>query len=478
MPGLFLTKSRHSTVFHFRRKVPSSLVATIGRSHLVASLQTADKQVAITRARCIAARTDQLFARLRDMDNEDFNPNITKYALTWEQDETGQKRAIAKDIQPGEGPEAAVATALFQAELDKLPPVQVLTAYAVPIPPKRAKATTPVLTEIWEQYKSEKISSLSWKDGEDTAKYDHWPHVRTLIQIIGDKPIGDVTAADINTFLSHVLNAPKGGEPRNRAKRLTRAGALLRWAKTKRFINDDFTELFKYPGRIKDNPYIAFDRNDLKALFESDQYRKNTFTTPSEYWLPLLGLHTGARLNELCQLTVTDIAEHDGVTTISILDDDENKRLKTTASRRIIPIHSNLIRCGLLDYVTTIAEGRIFPELPEDPARPGNFGAQASEWFTDYRRACGVGELKKRSNKAFHSFRSTLISALRKADVPGDRRRRLAGHEATDVHDKNYDGGDALTMFNFETLKADIEKAQFDIDFTPYSAPQPTHGRC
>ncbi|HRP25453.1 MAG TPA: site-specific integrase, partial [Promineifilum sp.] len=261
---------------------------------------------------------------------------------------------------------------------------------------------------------------------------------------------------------------PKGGSPRNRDKRLTRAGAVLRWAKKKRLINDDFAELFRYPGKIEQNSYAAFDACDLKALFESESYKNGTFKTPSEYWLPILALHTGARLNELCQLSVTDIGTHDGVETISILAREEGKRLKNKASERIIPIHSKLIELGFLDYVRTIKAGRLFPELPEDPARPGNFGAKATEQFTAYRRKCGVGALSGKGNKSIHSFRSTFISALRKAGVPKDRRTRLAGHEYDDTQDKTYHGGDVLTMFDFKTLKADIEQVRFEVEFTAF----------
>ncbi len=57
---------------------------------------------------------------------------------------------------------------------------------------------------------------------------------------------------------------------------------------------------------------------------------------------------------------------------------------------------------------------------------------------------------------------------MRLLDVPKDRRTRLAGHEYDDTQDRNYTGGDVLTMFSFKTLKADIESVSFDIQFHPY----------
>ena len=149
---------------------------------------------------------------------------------------------------------------------------------------------------------------------------------------------------------------------------------------------------------------------------------------------------------------------------------------------RIVPIHSKLIELGFIDYVATIKAGRIFPELPENKVRKGDFGKEPSRKFTDYRRRVGVGvgdgagyekindqgKWEGSSRKTFHSFRSTLISALRKANVPKDRRTRLAGHEYDDTQDTHYTGGDVLTMFDFRTLKADIETVAYGVGFSAY----------
>ncbi|MBS1191381.1 MAG: hypothetical protein H6R10_3173 [Rhodocyclaceae bacterium] len=399
------------------------------------------------------------------------------FVLSWEPFGEG-KRAVAHDVKPGEEASAAVAVATLQGHLDgsPLPPPQPANA------PTLQKTTGKKISDIWESYKAEKINlgqqrgvKGGWKDGEDTAKYDHWPHVRALIEFLGDQDIGHVTAEGIIAFQQEILTDPEGGLPRNRQKRLQRAGAVFRWAKARRLISDDFKEFFRYPGKIEDNPYLKFNNADLKALFESDEYKNHLFKKPSEYWLMVLALFTGARLNELCQLTVGDIGTHDGVETISILD-GELKRLKTTASRRIVPIHSKLIELGFLDFVATTKAGRIFPELPESPVKAGDFGREPSRKFTEYRRQVGVGEDRLNADgkwegdnrKVFHSFRSTLIAALRTANVPKDRRTRLAGHDYDDTQDKHYTGGDVLTMFDFKTLKADIECVKFDVDFTPY----------
>ena len=466
--GYYLSRSRHGTIYHFRRRVPDDLQPLVGKRFIVASLKTGDRRQATVRARAAASQTDTLFEELKQMVRRKRQPEpiTTDFGFKIDLSELGRPKSIVvTDATPADS--EAINSAIETA-LRNLPAPNHNRDNARPITQNPTIGGKSIM-ETWEDYKAEKIAAVNWKDGESTAKYDHFPHIRTFIKVVGDKKIAAIAADEIESFTTHVLNDPNGGSPGNRDKRLTRVAALFRWAKDKRRITDDFSALFRYPGRIAQNPYLAFDDADLKALFESAEYRNCTFDEPSKYWIPIIALHTGARLNEICQLTRSDIGEHDGIATISITDDnDGDKRLKNTASRRIVPIHSALIRCGFLDYVGKIKSGRLFPELPEDTKAPGSYKEKMSEYFTAYRRERGVGAKSGRSNKSFHSFRTTFISRLRLADVPPDRRRRIVGHEATDVHDGTYHGGDITTMFRMSTLQSDIEKVQYSIKLSPY----------
>lgn len=63
-----------------------------------------------------------------------------------------------------------------------------------------------------------------------------------------------------------------------------------------------------------------------------------------------MGLYTGARLNEICQLQFDDIQEEDGIKFISINEND-GKHVKTKAGIRKIPIHQELIKLGFWEFV-------------------------------------------------------------------------------------------------------------------------------
>ena len=127
------------------------------------------------------------------------------------------------------------------------------------------------------------------------------------------------------------------------------------------------------------------------------------------WWLPVLALWTGARLEELAQLHHDDLA-HDcnGIPYIRI-NDEGIKRTKTESSVRNVPVHPFLVSIGVLDLFKTgnARSKRIFPEL-KPAGRLEKFGDTYSTHFTDYRRACGLYE----KLRDFHSLRRSFITAL------------------------------------------------------------------
>jgi hypothetical protein len=61
MAGKFLMKSRHGTIYYFRRRVPEAARHAIGRQVFVRSLETSDRRLAVVRGRSLAAQTDSIF---------------------------------------------------------------------------------------------------------------------------------------------------------------------------------------------------------------------------------------------------------------------------------------------------------------------------------------------------------------------------------------------------------------------------------
>lgn len=140
------------------------------------------------------------------------------------------------------------------------------------------------------------------------------------------------------------------------------------------------------------------------------------------YWVPLLGIYTGARCSELCQLQVSDIDTTSSIPTIRISDDANGQRIKTAAGRRTIPVHSELIRLGFLSYVNSCKGPTLWPDLPR---RKGKAGGYFSQWFSALRQAIGSP-----ARFDFHSFRHTVRSTLTASQIPEPVIDRLLGHQS------------------------------------------------
>lgn len=152
-------------------------------------------------------------------------------------------------------------------------------------------------------------------------------------------------------------------------------------------------------------------------------------------WGALLGLYTGARLNEIAQLDYGDIGEEGGIWFINITDDgDNNKRVKASASRRKVPIHSELIRLGFLDWVTTKAkEPRLFMSFSYD--QKDGYGRNLGRWFNGPFLS---GMEMKEPGLVFHSLRYTMVERLAQADVPEPLYQDIVGHERQGVTQQVY----------------------------------------
>lgn len=170
---------------------------------------------------------------------------------------------------------------------------------------------------------------------------------------------------------------------------LIRVGVLFNWAEDQGYIDKNPLEgLTLGKKKRASDERQAFEKSDLIMLFESEEYSKG-FKHPYQYWLPIIGLHTGMRLEEICRLQGHNIKQIDGIDCFALGRDGEWDG-KTEAALRLIPIHPKLNELCLLDFVErirTTGKTRLFSEL--NPVN-GEYGAAASKWFSRYRKRCSI----------------------------------------------------------------------------------------
>ena len=175
------------------------------------------------------------------------------------------------------------------------------------------------------------------------------------------------------------------------------------------------------------NSYEVFTDDELRQIFEPRKYLLNC-NAADEFWVPLIGLYTGARLGEIVVLTPDSIAlDRDaGVFCMSVGTKNEN-------SKRSVPIPNALINLGFMDYVHFVQDlgaASLFPHRPINDTRADDPSKHMSRAFAEHLTDIGV----KAKGKVFHSFRHTLITRMHVNNVPVGDAELIVGHAAQDLH--------------------------------------------
>lgn len=232
----------------------------------------------------------------------------------------------------------------------------------VPTPVVAAKLPAPkqtpkTLRDVFER----------WKDsGDKPRKPDTIKAMdRALSQFEGQHP--KVTLEGITRDMGDAYRAWLRKEcktPKTARDRLTAIKSLLKYAHRdlKWVPHREWEGLdIKAPTTNKRRPWSD---TELVKLFGSEVHTAYRLPRDAKaghdaaYWVPLLGLFTGARLGELCQLTPADVQTVEGIPAITITDEGDGKTVKTDAGKRTIPLHPELIRLGFLNYAQRMRDQR------------------------------------------------------------------------------------------------------------------------
>ncbi|WP_404991287.1 phage integrase SAM-like domain-containing protein [Cupriavidus pauculus] len=269
-----------------------------------------------------------------------------------------------------------------------------------------------------------------WKESSD-LKPDSIRATERVLEAF-EKQTGNPTLTDITRDMGDAFRAwlrQQGGASKTQHDKLTALKTLLNYAaRDLEWIKKNPWEGLdiKHRTENKRKPWTA---DQVKAFFTLPLFTRYDLPTQQRagkdaaYWIPLLGLFTGARVGELCQLRVADVIAHsDGNAAISINDESEGSTVKTAAGIREIPAHSELVRLGFLAYVQDVrSQGKdsLWPALKLDTKPGRNF----SNWFGTYRAKASV------ALPDFHSFRHTVRSKMTAANIQPIVQDKITGHE-------------------------------------------------
>ncbi len=322
------------------------------------------------------------------------------------------------------------------------------------------------ITELCDEY----INDPAAQHRQGTLK-NYTVMFRALKEMLGeDTLIRDITRADCKKVRDLLMKLPSNATKKAPGKTLQEAvklgqkhgwqtlstksinnylgvlATLLNYAKSEGYIHDNPATGLKVKSKKKSKDRYPFDKEQLKTIFSAPLYTGckddgHGYNIPgpniikrTRFWIPLIALYSGMRLNEICQLETADFVQKNGVDVILVREDSENgdgsKQLKTDASVRFIPIHPELKKIGLLDYIAEIKKGghtHVWPDIKKD--NQGYYSDRFSKWFARFLEQSGA----KKSKTSFHSFRHNFRTNIGNAELAYDVAVSLGGWAAQGV---------------------------------------------
>lgn len=313
--------------------------------------------------------------------------------------------------------------------------------------------------------------------------------VNDFIDFAGDLPVGLLTGDHFYNFRDAVASLPKAMPRTDRAlpfnarvkkysghnlppispgsvkKRVGQLQALITFAFSQRWIATNTGGSITIEGYVKETgnrrPFLD---DELARLFSIPLFNqpatwsasRTTVSDVTLFWLFILGLTNGARIEEIGQTPLNSIKVDGGVWYIDL---GIEARVKNLASRRVIPIHVLAMQLGFARYVEALRRAGallLFPDLtPKQFKKVSKEASRLANRLID----SAVGEDRL---VTFHSLRHNFKDLARDKLIEKYIIDQLTGHAGVTAGDK-YGVGARL-----KTLKRELDRIDFAmIDWQP-----------
>ena len=251
----------------------------------------------------------------------------------------------------------------------------------VPDPPQEEPSKS--LEVVIDEYSKENELAGNWSE---RTMIEYRSIFKNILRLIGNVHVNTMDRQSVLDFKQNLLAVPadyfkatkkyekiplskiiknkpeKTLSPKTVNKYITNLSAILNFA-----VNHGYTET-NYASSIKirvkgkqSKERDQFSKDDLTALFHSKEYKEDKFDLPWKFWLPILGLYTGCRLEELCQLTLSDIKQEHGIWVLDVRHDMASEQKTKTKSSRSVPLHPFIIKdLNFIGHIKELKKNRKF----------------------------------------------------------------------------------------------------------------------
>lgn len=199
-------------------------------------------------------------------------------------------------------------------------------------------------------------------------------------------------------------------------------------------------KIVKKPKASRKPRRLPFIFTDVRMILDYCQNPAFDIEGGGAVWdaITCAGFYTGLRLADICGLRWKDVDLAKGL--IRLIP----SKTEGYETEVLIPIHPRLQEALLKLPSSDDPSALIFPsQQPTTQSQVKNKDfSKISKRFMRVMKKAGVDSLplidpkteKVFHRKSFHSFRHTVVTSLRKADIHKDTRKKLVGHLSDDVH--------------------------------------------
>ncbi|WP_165491076.1 tyrosine-type recombinase/integrase [Lichenihabitans psoromatis] len=277
------------------------------------------------------------------------------------------------------------------------------------------------------------------------------PSVASLNKFVKGRDIRAVTQDDMHDWAKHRRDVEGIGAGTVNGNDLVAAATLFSWAMTRdggrlRLDNPVVGVKLELPKRqtIRERTFRPDEIRTIllaaRAVNRDPRYPK---ASASRRWTPWICAYTGARIQEVCWLSKEDIWCQAGIWVMRFPQTKDG-------FARVVPVHSELEREGLIRFVESSGSGLLF--VGDVAQKPG-----ASRSPQELRAAELAAWIRTQADlepglSPNHSWRHTFVTRAEGAGISKRHSNAITGHN------KRRDASDGYFSPGVAQLKTEIEK--------------------
>lgn len=252
----------------------------------------------------------------------------------------------------------------------------------------------------------------------------------TISAALGELDMRTHSRADLVALRDRLAD---GRMPSTVNKLIVKLSAVLAWSVENGHIPKSYDKKLKLT-KGTESSRKAFTQDQVGKLVA---YSNTLPETSWKRWLLSLGAITGGRLNEISQLTVSDVQTlASGITAIHINEAGEGKSIKNKRSERLVPLTDGAYGFDLAAFMRYVETCKL-----KGPGSLAQIGYKtAGEWANQQAIPAALGE-SFGPGLVFHSMRHSLASLMQAKGVPTAYAQAVMGHASGTITFDVYGSG-------------------------------------